>query len=306
MNTDNSYEKIIKELNKKLKAKENYSDAAVNEQFQKFLNKFVYPQGCFDWEMSLDLELKQYQICVLAHSKNPERCLAMIDFVPKTKKVANPKLKYIFRKITFTAADKDSIRLEPESKTCACLYTEKRGFWFVLNTKTSPLIVDVYNCKDHRDLLYAMYKKYVHGMENEPANLQLIVTGYEQFDIKNYPTVEWKQSTEWKKKVDSENVIVKRKSKHQKISKSNDDESTSKAPPPPPVKAEMTDEYFGIKLDIPPYVHENPRTAPFEPSTIDSDAFLESIVADNKLMEALDALTEMDVLKENNDALIIV
>lgn len=283
-----SYKSFIKELNKDLKSSTK-THQELNNHFKNYLNKFVTPFTLSKWHISLDLNLKKHQICILAHSSNPIRALAMIEIRPDITNLKYPNLRYIFRKISFKRLEEDQILLEPVSKSHHDLYTEKRGFWCVLETEKPLPCIDIYNLSSaNRTVLFKLYCEYIYGMENYPEDSSLIITRAEQFDIKNYPTPAWTRSSEKHKKSKIEELQSRKK---QKIIHDN-----ANAPPPPPKhKPEEEEEDFPI-LEIEPFDKAvNPEPIPeVKATTIDPDKFLETFRR-YELEEAANILMEMPI-----------
>lgn len=283
-----SYKSFIKELNKDLKSNTK-THQELNNHFKNYLNKFVTPFTLSKWQISLDLNLKKNQICILAHSSNPIRALAMIEIRPDVNNLKYPNLRYIFRKISFKRLEEDQILLEPVSKSHHDLYTEKRGFWCVLETEKPLPCIDIYNLSNaNRTVLFKLYCEYIYGMENYPDDSSLIITRAEQFDIKNYPTPAWTRSSEKHKKSKIEELQSRKK---QKVMHDN----INTPPPPPKNKQEEEDEDFPI-LEIEPFDKAiNPEPIPeVKATTIDPDKFLETFRR-YELEEAANILMEMPI-----------
>jgi hypothetical protein len=292
-----AWDKYIKVLNRLLKAckddKEKQDEA--EKKINSFLDDFVRPFSSDPWTLSLVPDLKPYQICVLAHSCNPVRCIAMMEPHPHIQKLKRKHLTWVFRKITFCGSDKDSIRCDPVSKTQQSLYAEKRGFWVILNLKPD-IISNVYEDNSKRAVIFELYQKYVAGMEQCPENESLMRNRGEQFDLKNYPTKEWKESVERRKQSTAVETNKKKKQKtsHGEI-KENGHVSKSEANQIP-VYGDSAPVNAGI---IPEYKHNDAEDKVFVPTTVAHDTFLDLFLQHEKALDAAKALFDLRHEDEN-------
>ena len=189
MPTEDEYQDYITNFNSKLKqlVQGEIPVEEVEEEFKKYVTKYVKPYTEAEWSISMFTKFYTNQICVLANSARGERCLAIID-KDFHREEGRYNLKYTFRKIWFKNNDPKSIKWEPDSKNRHCQYSEKKGFWLWLVKK--PLVVDIFNDSSKNKELLELYNKYVRGMEINPDDESVRVTRSEQFDM-NYPTPEW-------------------------------------------------------------------------------------------------------------------
>lgn len=283
------YSKFIKALNQLLKACKNNPDgeAAVEQKLVDFEKQFVLPYSTDPWIIALNLNLKKYQICVLAHSCKPVRCIAMIEPNMNADKLKRSALTWVFRKITFAEDNKDSIKLDPISKTQHSLYAEKRGFWVILNVKPE-IISNVYEDVSKRAEIFNLYKTYVKGMEICPANESLMKGYGEQFNLKEYPTKEWSDSVLYNSQ--SKTINSNRKKK-QKLSR---DDNKENIPPSheEPHRAPVTDPPLNV-ANIAAYRPEAHDKEVFPPTTVTADTFLDLFIQHEKALEAAMALSEL-------------
>lgn len=180
------YMEFIKEFNKLLSDENRVDWGKVSAEISDFSMKrnSELPEKAEKWCSPFFIKRDQ-AVCILAHSKQPIRCLAVFDVVKgrfqrlelKEKKGINGGLRLC------------------RANNSLLLAGTKRGFWCA-HVGTAQLNIDmgmIEGNKDTEDQMISIYLKYVADMQIDPFKSKDGSVAYkQQFDMTKYPNASWK------------------------------------------------------------------------------------------------------------------
>ncbi len=243
------FDDFIKELNNDLK--NNKLEDAI-DRLQFFSNNII--KAYWDKnEWALDPRTAPWgdnQYVLIAHSNRPIRALVRLEKSGTSKNIPGA-LQYVIYKLTVSTTGKKKGTIKEHKKKPHCLYTSKRGFWFIWKPSLDMKLFAPLTTETNNKLLN-LYNTYVDGMETEPADSYCQSSpdkGFEQFILHTYP------NQQWKKAVQKELEMTQKNNKRNKPDSGEDDDDEEDDKPiktkkpkyiPPRAKATFDDAAYAL------------------------------------------------------------